>query len=57
MYINLIYLPLFNFAYLFFLFLTYCIWGLLFPGFRVEFFLLFGFCPPKVGPVICVSFV
>ena len=27
------------------------------PGFRVEFFLPFGFCPPKVGPVVYVSFV
>ena len=24
---------------------------------KVEFFLPFGFCPPKVGPVVCVSFV
>ena len=24
---------------------------------RLEFFLPFGFCPPKVGPVVCVSFV
>ena len=38
-------------------FLTYCVWGLLFPGFKVEFFLLFGFCPPKVGPVVSVSFI
>ena len=38
------------------LFLTYCVWDLLFPGFRVEFFLPFGFCPPKVGPVVCLSF-
>jgi len=30
---------------------------LLFPGFKVEFFLPFGFCPPKVGPVVCVSFL
>ena len=29
--------------------LTYCVWGLLFPGFKVEFFLPFGFYPPKVG--------
>ena len=47
-------------------FLTYCIWGLLFPGFKeswilslkkTEFFLPFGFCPPKFGPVVCVSFL
>ena len=25
-------------------FLTYCVWGLLFPGFLFEFFLPFGFC-------------
>ena len=24
---------------------------------KVEFFLLCGFCPPKVGPVVCVSFI
>ena len=24
---------------------------------KVEFFLPFGFCSPKVGPVVCVSFV
>ena len=24
---------------------------------KVEFFLPFSFCPPKVGPVVCVSFV
>jgi len=35
---------------------SYCVWGFLFPGFSVEFFLPFGFCPPKVGPVVCVSF-
>ena len=39
-----------------FIFLTYCVWGLLFPGFNFEFFLHFGFCPPKVGPVVCVSY-
>ena len=39
----------------YFFFLTYCVWGLLFPGFKVAFFLSFGFCPPKVGPVVCVS--
>ena len=38
-------------------FLTYCVWILLFPGFKVEFFLPFGFCPPKVGLVFCVSFL
>ena len=46
--------------------LTYYVWGLLFPGFKeswilslkkVEFFLPFGFCSPKVGPVVCVSFM
>ena len=37
--------------------LTYCVGGLLFPGFRAEFFLPFGFCLPKAGPVVCVSFV
>ena len=31
------------------------VWGLLFPGFKVEFFLPFGSCPPKVGPVVCVT--
>ena len=36
-------------------FLTYCVWGLLSPVFKAEFFLPFGFCPPKVGPVVCVS--
>ena len=49
-----------------FLFLTYCVWCLLFPGFKeslflflkkVELFLLFGFIPPKVGSVVCVSFL
>jgi len=48
----------FNYYYYF----TYCVWGLLFPGFKeswvlslkkVEFFLLFGFCPPKVGSPVC----
>ena len=29
------------------IFLTYSAWGLLFPGFKIEFFLPFGFCPPK----------
>ena len=24
---------------------------------KVEFFLPFGFCPPKDGPVVCVSFI
>jgi len=27
------------------------------PGFKVKFFLPFGFCPPKVGPVVYVSFL
>ena len=44
----------FNLPFHFF-FSTYCVWGLPFPGFKVEFFLLFGFCPLKVGPVVCVS--
>ena len=43
------------FLCLFIIFLTYCVLGLLFPSFRVEFFLPFGFCPPKVGPVVYVS--
>jgi len=38
-------------------FLTYCVWGLLSPGFKVEFFLPFSFCPPKIGPIVCVSFI
>ena len=46
---------------LFIFFLSYCVLGLFFPGLedlkRVEFFLPFGFCPPKVGPVVYVSFV
>jgi len=54
------------FAFSLFFFLTYCVWGLLFPGFKgswilplkkVKFFLPFGFFPPKVGPVVCVSFL
>ena len=40
----------------YFIFLTYCVWGFLFPGFKVEFILPFGFCPPKVSAVVCVSF-
>ena len=40
-----------------YLFLTYCVCSLLFPGFKVEFFLPFGFCPPKVSAVVCVSFI
>ena len=45
------------FLCLLFFFLSYCVWGFLFPGFKeswilslkkVEFFLPFGFCPPKV---------
>ena len=39
------------------IFLTYCVWSLLFPGFKIGFFLPFGFCPPKVGPVVSVSFL
>ena len=51
-------------SYCFFFFLIYCFWGLLYPGFKeswilslkkFEFFLPFGFCPPKVGPMVCVS--
>ena len=51
-----------SFHYLF----SYCVWGLLFPGFKeswilslkkVEFFLPFGFCSSKVSPVVCVSFL
>ena len=45
------------FLCLFINFLTYCVWVLLFPGFRVEFFLPFSFCPLKVGPVVCVNFI
>ena len=26
-----------------------------FPGFKVEFYFPFGFCPPKVGPVVCIA--
>ena len=44
------------YLYLFF-FLTFCVLGLLFPGFRVEFFLPFGFCPHKVVLGVCVSFL
>ena len=35
--------------------LTYCVWGVFFPGFKVEFFFPLGFCPPKVSPVVSVS--
>ena len=51
---------------IFLIFLSYCVWGLLFPGFKkswiyslkkVEFFLPFGFCPSKFAPVTCVYFV
>ena len=35
--------------------LAYCVWVLLSPGFKVEFFLPFGFCPPKFGPGVCAS--
>ena len=45
------------FLYLFLFFLTYCVLGLLFPDFKVEFFLPFCFFPPKVGPVVCISFM
>ena len=38
-------------------YLTYCFWRLLFPVFKVEFFLPFGFCLPKVSPVVCGSFI
>ena len=38
----------------FFFCLTYCVWGLPFPGFKVEFFLLFCFCSLKISPVVCV---
>ena len=44
------------FHYYYYYCFTYCFWGLLFPGFKVKFFLPFGFCPYKVGPVVCVSF-
>ena len=27
------------------IFLTYCVWGLFFPGLKFEFFFPFGFCP------------
>ena len=39
----------------FFIFKIYCVWGLLFPSFKVEFFLPFGYCSYKIGPVACVS--
>jgi len=39
------------------IFFNLCIWGLLFPGFNVEFFLPFGFCPSKFDPVVYVSFI
>ena len=61
------YFSAFSFLFFsFFFFFTYCVWGLPFPGFKeswilslktFEFFLPFGFCPPKVGPVVCVSFI
>ena len=34
-------------------FLTCCVWDLLFPGFKAEFFPPFGFCPLKVVLVVC----
>jgi len=40
----------FHYLFLFFFFLTYFVWDLLFPGFKVEFILPFGFCSPKVLP-------
>ena len=48
------------------IFLSYCVWGLLFPGvkgswiislMKVEFFLPFDFCLPEFGPVVCVSLI
>ena len=54
--ISAVFLCLFFLSF-FLSFLSYCVWGLLFPGSKeswilslkkVEFFLLFGFCPPKV---------
>ena len=36
---------------------TCCVLGLFLPGFKAEFFLPFVFFPPKVGPVVCVSFL
>ena len=45
------------FRYLFIYFLTYFVSGLLFPGFEGEFFFPFGFLHPKVGSVVCVSFL
>ena len=50
-------LPLCNFSLPFHFILTYCVWGLLFPGFKVQFFLMFGFCPPRFGPMVCISFI
>ena len=38
-------------------FLTYCVGGLLFLGFRVELVLHFGLCPHKVCPLVCVRFM
>ena len=49
--------PSISLPFHYYFFLTYCVWGLLFPGFNVEFFLPFGFCPPKIGSVLCVSFL
>ena len=31
--------------------------GLILSLKKVEFFLPFGFCHPKIGPVVCVSFI
>ena len=45
------------FLCLFVIFLNLLCLSFPFPGFNVEFFLPFGFCPRKFGLVICVSFV
>ena len=40
------------------LLLKECVFGVsFFPGFDIEFFLPFGFCPSEVGPVVCISFL
>ena len=52
-FISVVFLCLFIFSF----FKTYCVWALLFAGFKVEFFLPFGFCLPKAGSVVCVSIV
>ena len=38
-------------------FFKHCVWGLLSSGFKVEFFLPFGFCPPNFVPGVSVSFI